>query len=210
MHSDTHGITVVGTATVSVPADRVRLRIAVEHYADAAAEALTRSSESARSLRSVLRSAGVADQRLQTVGVAVDGQWGEQQKIVGYVARQRFSAIAENVAEAGELLEQLGRAVGDALRIESVEVFAADDAEARRLARNEAYDDAVAQASALAERAGRRLGHVRSIRPTGPTGMSEIYGGRISSMAKADSFAPGEVDVAERLEVSWDWADSTA
>ena len=28
--------------------------------------------------------------------------------------------------------------------------------------------------------------------------------------AKVGSFAPGEIEVAEQVQVSWDWADSTA
>lgn len=210
MRQTQSGITVIGSSTVSTAADRVRLRIAVEQFAAGAAEALTRSSENARTLRAGLRGAGIAERSIQTAGLSVDVQWGERQKVVGYVARQRFSAVAENVEQAGELLETLGAQLGDAFRVEGVEVFAHDTSTAAAAARAAAYDDAVEQARALAQRSGRSLGEVRSVTTVMPADRPETYRGQTMAIAKAGSFAPGEIEVAEQVQVSWDWADSTA
>ena len=81
MRQTQSGITVIGSSTVSTAADRVRLRIAVEQFAAGAAEALTRSSENARTLRAGLRGAGIAERSIQTTGLSVDVQWGERQKV---------------------------------------------------------------------------------------------------------------------------------
>lgn len=77
-------------------------------------------------------------------------------------------------------------------------------------ARAAAYDDAVEQARALAQRSGRTLGEVRSVTTVMPADRPEIYRGQTMAMAKAGSFAPGEIEVAEQVQVSWGWADSTA
>lgn len=209
MRATASGISVVGTSATATAADRVRLRIAVEHSAPEAARALSGSSVSARALQAVLTAAGVAEAAVQTVGVSLDQQWGDAGKVVGYVARQRFSAVTTDIGNAGSLLEELGRRIGDDFRVEGVEVFAHDTAQAADAARAEAFADAERQARALAAQAGRELGAVRSVTSGSPGGPGPMGEG-MRMMAKADAFAAGEVSVTESVRVTWDWADSTA
>lgn len=209
MRPSSSGITVVGTATTSTTADRVRLRMAVERSAPTAADALTRSGDDARALLATLREIGVCDESVQTVGLSLDQQWGDRGKVTGYVARQRFSAVVADVASAGDTLERLATQIGDGFRVETVEVFADAPTDAADASRAAAFDDALRQARALAQRAGRRLGAVRSISTVGPGG-PPVFGGVARAMAKQDSFAPGEVSVQESVRVSWDWADEPA
>lgn len=207
MQHSNSGVTVIGSATVSTASDRVRLHLAVEQQAESGADALSRSADAARTLRSTLRDAGIDDRLVQTVGMSVDARWGDQQQVVGYFARQRFCAVTDNIEQAGELLERLGRAVGDALRIDNVEVYANDPSPAQLQAQNDAFADAAAQAEQLARQAGRSLGAVRSITTLDASGGPEIYGRAMMAAGKADAFAPGQVSIDARLQVTWDWAD---
>lgn len=211
MRPNSSGITVVGTATTATAtgADRVRLRVAVERSDPGAAAALAASGDDARTLLSTLHSQGVREEWVQTTGLSLDQQWGEQGRVTGYVARQRFSVVVADVRSAGTMLQELASAIGDGFRVETVEVYSETTADAVDAARADAFDDALRQARALAMRAGRELGEVRSISTVAPGG-PPVFAGAARAMAKADSFAPGEVTVQATVRVSWDWADPTA
>lgn len=204
------GIVVIGSGSALCATDRVRLNIAVEDTAASAPDALSRSADGARSVQQTLHDEGVPRQLVRTTGVSVGPRWDNNSRITGYVARQSFSVVVHDVTQAGALLETLGRSVGNSFRVDQVELYAENTADARRAAQEAAFADALAQASALAEQAGRPLGTVGSITTMESNGMHEMYGGAVAVAAKFDSVAAGDVELTVRVQVAWEWADSTA
>ena len=79
MRPSSSGITVVGTATTSTTADRVRLRMAVERSAPTAADALTRSGDDARALAAYRASLAIHPHQQE----AIDGQARLEHKRIG-------------------------------------------------------------------------------------------------------------------------------
>ena len=81
----------------------------------------------------------------------------------GYEARHAYAIGCADLAEAGEMLGELAREVGDGLAIDSVGLEVTEDHGAGGKAREAAFHDARERAAALARMAGAGLGAVQSI-----------------------------------------------
>lgn len=154
---------VIGTASCASAPDRVQIRLAAEHTADGAPQALDGASASSASLVAAVKHAGVADSDIQTMGMSLDRGWDPQQSVPrGYVARHQFTIYAA-MPLSGAVIAAAADAGGDDFRIESVNLVLSDPDPLRRRAQRDAFDDAHNQAAELARVAGRELGAALSV-----------------------------------------------
>lgn len=154
-------IEVTGTATVSVPADRVRATFAVETQAATAAEAAAANAELMERVVRAVRAAGVAGLEVETFGYGLRPDYApasdqRARVITGYTALNNIRVSAGDVDAAGRLLDTAIRA--GANRVSSLSFEASDTEAARREALAGAVRSARLQAQAMADALGRTLG----------------------------------------------------
>jgi len=150
-------VTVTGFGAVTVPRTSALVRVAAVHRAPSLAEALS-GGESAREVL-----VGVARQHAEADDVATQSLdvWpvsDDEGRPTGFEARHALSIRCADAVTAGALVTALAEEVGDRLRIEGVSLDARPTAEATRIARERAFDDARQRAEHLAGLAGLSLG----------------------------------------------------
>ena len=133
------------------------------------------------------RAAGVAPADIRTQTIAVDKlarrRTGGRTRSRGYRATQSIRVVVHDIERTGVIVQ---RAVGaGATRVSGPEFFVSNTSRAYRDALTLAFDDAKADAQALADRAGARLGPVLSIEETTDTEPEP------HALASAPSPAPG-------------------
>ena len=177
-------LNVTGIGTVNIQPDIARVSIGVQTQSNDAGEALAENTSNANAIREVLVGKGVADGDIQTSNFSIyqtvdyydynPEERSENQKT--FVVQNTVSVTIRDLSLLGEVLE----AVVDqgANTIYGI-TFDIDDSEAAYTeARDLAIQDAQAQAEAIADAAGVRLGEISSI---------SIY----------DSGAPATLEAAE-------------
>jgi uncharacterized protein len=151
-------VTVAGVGAVRSTPDRAQLSFGVESRAATAQAALAANGVAMRKLLAALREAGVDE--LQTQTVSVWPNWGEDNRLDGYVATNTVSGVV-GVGRAGAAIDA---AVAAGANQVYGPTLTSDDA--RTLygqALKAAVDDAEARARILAAAAGATLGRVVTI-----------------------------------------------
>jgi uncharacterized protein YggE len=151
-------VTVTGVGAVRSAPDRAQLSFGVETRAATAQAALAANGTAMRRLVSALREAGVDD--LQTQAVSVWPNWGDDNRLEGYVATNTVGGVVA--------VGRAGGAIDAAVAAGANQVYGPTltSDEARKLyaqALDAAVDDAEGRARILAAAAGATLGRVVTI-----------------------------------------------
>lgn len=200
-------VTVIGSGSVRVTPDVVRLDLRVGHDAADVAEALTGATRSLTSVIEAVRAAGVAESDLRTLDVSVNQRWDNNGTAVGFTAQQQLGVVVRRLDATGEILEAGAAAVGNALLVDQVrlDVYARDDAEQR--ARTAAFANARSKAEQYAALAGAELSEVLGVSELGATPVgAQRQKGFAADMAMAASAMPvqgGDLDVTAAVTVTW-------
>ena len=139
---DTSRLTVSGSAQVLVPADRVRLRFAVETQAPTAEEAAAQNARTMNAVLERVRSEVGPEDRVETSGYGLSPRYrpaperDQAPEIVGYQARNAVVVVLADVDAAGPVLDAALEA--GANRVTELSFFASDTEEARIEADREA------------------------------------------------------------------------
>jgi hypothetical protein len=161
--ADTGTIAVSGTARVSLPTDRARVRFAVETEAPTASGAVTANAEAMDAALSALREVIGDAGKLETSGYNLNPVYrqpprdqGGEPRIVGYRALNHVVATLTDVERVGAVLDA---AVGAGVnRVASLSFYAEDTRPARLEALAEASRRAHEEARVLADALGVALG----------------------------------------------------
>lgn len=158
-------ITVRGQSSTLVANDAARLTLGVQATRPTAKVALQAASRQMQRVIGAVKASGVApaDIRTQTISVTrlVTRLKGGRTRFRGYRSSQSIRVVVHDIERTGSIVQ---RAVGaGATRVSGPEFFVFNPALSYREALALAFDDAKAEAQALAERAGGRLGAVLSI-----------------------------------------------
>lgn len=202
------GIVTVGDATVKVKPDIALITVGAVAQAATAAEAQAGVAERTDRILKKAKDLGIADKDTKTSGYQISplyaSRGGDQgPRITGYQASQQILLTFRNVAGAGKALDQLIQ--GDAGNTVNLR-FALDDlkpsqAEARRLA----IEDARSKAEAMAKTAGVRLGKILAVNDQSVS--SQPYGRyefAAPVAAAPDTQVPaGELDVIVHVQVQF-------
>jgi len=202
--SNPRQVTVVGSGEVQGAPDTVTADVAIEVVAPDVTAAMNQTNERQRAVIDALTSDGIDSKDINTTGVSLAPQYGEDQAITGYRASNAIAVRIRQLDAASGALAKIIEVGGNATRINSVSYSIDDDSTLVRDARARAFNDAKDRADQYAQLSGLSLGKVISI--------SEVPGGGppppmpAPSRAMADSvpLAPGEQTVSFSVTAVWE------
>lgn len=193
-------VTVTGTGSVGVVPDVAVLRVAAQHRSDTVAGAV---AGLVSAVEVVARSArGVTEPRhVATTGLQVWPRTDAEGRPDGAEASQQVTVRCPDVESASQLLASLAGEVGDALRVDGLELMVSDGSEALLAAREAAFVDARARAEHLASLASAELGDVVAV-SEGDAARPGFESGARMALA-AMPIETGEQQVSCALRVTW-------
>jgi hypothetical protein len=145
------------------------LLTAVFGFTDTAASsaaALSQSNTQVNQALLALASKGVSASDVQTTGLTLAPQYAYPTtgpKLIGYQVTNTVTATLRDTKTAGDAIDGVVNAAGNAATINALNFSFADPARVEDRARAKAVHQAVAHAGAMAAAAGRRLGPVCSL-----------------------------------------------
>jgi uncharacterized protein YggE len=164
---DTATITAVGHGKVVGTPDVMTISLGVQTGGPTAQAALTDNNTRARTLVNVLKERGVKPADIQTSELSVFPTYDEKGRtITGYGVTNTVTAKLRDIDAAGDLIDAVTFAVGDAVRLNGIAFSIDDTSKLVAAARADAVKQAMAQAEQLADAADVRLGAVRTIDET--------------------------------------------
>ena len=178
VEADTTRLTVSGSAEVTVPADRVRIRFAVETEAATAAEAAASNARTMKTVLEGVRAEVGPEDRVETSGYGLSPRYRPATQrdagpeIVGYQAQNAVVVVLADVDAAGPVLDAALEA--GANRVAELSFFASDTEGARLEALREATANARREAEVIAESLGMRLGAPLTVQASGGNRPSPI------------------------------------
>lgn len=123
----------------------------------------------------------------------------------GRTPRGHAFRIVCQLADAGELVSELGEGLGDTLRVHGVEPVVTDTERLLPRARELAFGDAQARPVHLAELAGRSLGRALQMHEGEPSDLPVAFAA--SRNLESVSFEQGEQQVTATVTVHWALTD---
>jgi uncharacterized protein YggE len=204
---DTSRITVTGTATVDLPADRARILLAVETVGTTAAQASASNAEAMERVLAAVRGPAGSGARIETSGYSLapryrqTGVRQEAPEIVGYRASNQLVVVVDQVDRMGGVLDAALDA--GANRVAGLSFFASDTDAARLEALQQATVRAREEAEAVAEALGMVLLAPENIQTSAsrPLYQPEM---RAMAMQAADTpVEPGSQTVQATVTITW-------
>jgi uncharacterized protein YggE len=111
----------------------------------------------------VLKDNGVAAEDLQTSQLSVNPTYDDKNTVTGYQVTNMVTAKMRDITKAGTMIDAVGNAAGDAVRVQQLSFSIDDDSGLRAAARADAVTRAQAQAQQMADAAGVALGPIHAI-----------------------------------------------
>ena len=156
-------ITAQAIGTVTGTPDVVTVSMGVETRSESAQAALEENNRLAADAIAILKNNGVAAEDLQTSQLSVNPTYDDKSTITGYQVTNMVTAKLRDITKAGTLIDAVGQAAGDAVRVQQLSFSIDDDSGLRATARANAVTRAQTQAQQMAEAAGVSLGPIHAI-----------------------------------------------
>lgn len=192
----THGITVQGTAIISLKPDMASLYLGVDAQASTATQAQSNASKAMAAVIAAVRKEGVADTDLATQGINLNPTYEPMVSgtphVNGYQASQSLSIKVRDLDKVGPVIDA-GVAAG-ATSVGGISFSLADPTAATDQARQMAVADAHKRAQTLATAAGVTLGAPISVTEESATQPPVYYAASGATVDKA-AIAPTPVQV---------------
>jgi uncharacterized protein YggE len=194
-------VMVSGTGRSSVAPDRFSFNVGVQTMANTVDDAVAENNRRVSSVIAVLKKAGATEKEIQTSGFSIwpqqDFKENSMPRVVGY---QVSNSITVRSSKVGDVGRYLGVAVGAGVNTASgINFEVADPAKGRDQGLKNAFEDARAKASLLAESAGRKLGRTLSISEGSAAPPPQPYPIRAMAMeAKVSGEVPVEAGMEEK------------
>lgn len=188
-------IQVSGQASVSVPADLVRINLSVETEAPSAGEATRANALRMEAVVAAMRGMDIADMELETFGYSLRPEYevardGSGTRVIsGYRVQNNLVVILPDVEATGRVLDEAVEA--GANRVASLSFEASDTREARLRVLREAVANAREQAEAIADAMGVELGSALEVQGGANAPIPRSPGG-VMLRASAESTTPVE------------------
>ena len=205
------GVTVQATGTVKVVPDGVSFNFAVSVLAQSSETAMSDASAAAEQVRTALDAAGVAKDDIATQNISVYPEYVSSstgsQTLSGYRAQQVFTVTLRDTAKAGEVVDAVIAAGGNALQVYGVTPTLLDTNSAVAQAREAAIKSAKEKAKDYAGLVDEELGSVVYVTevtsPSSPVPyLSSDSAGAEAAMTKT-VVNLGTQDVSVTVEVRW-------
>ena len=210
--TSTRTITVTGTGTAEAPPDLLTISVGIECRRDRVGAAYADAGTASAAIAGALRRHGVADADIRTSGLNVRPElvWrdGGGQQVTGYVASTVLTVRLRQVTAASGVIADVVDAGGDDVRLNGLELGFSDESAVSSVAREAAWQDAVATAEQFASLASARLGTVVSISEHAD-GPRPVPVARIQRAAatEAISVEAGHTSIGASVTVVWELQD---
>jgi len=199
-----------GQAEEKVNPDRVSVLVNIQTRAATAAAAAADNARRTRAVLDALAALGLSKDQLSTEGYTAYPEMnydrpGNTPKVVGYVVTNSVRAESKRVDQAGQIIDT---ALGaGANMINGLSFYASSIEEARRKAIGGAVASARADAEAMAQAAGGRLGELIELSTQGPTvpprPMFDLAARAKVAMAEPTPINPGQQTVTVFVTARW-------
>ncbi len=157
--SQSTGIWVTGLGQVTAVPDIASLNLGVNSQAATVADAQSAAATAMTAVMQVLKSKGVADKDITTVGFNIYPTYDyKANRITGYQVTNTIIAKIRNIPDAGPIIDGVTAAGGNLIRINSISFSIDDPTPYLKQARALAVADASAKAGQLAQASGVKLG----------------------------------------------------
>src|SRR5579859_558204 len=203
-------IGVTADGSVHATPDTARIWIGVELLGPTLVPVDREADQRMAAVVAALRSAGVSDQHMRTVGISIAPQYttvdGQRQQLTGHLSGSMLEVETSDLAGLPALLDSAIAA--GANRIDQVRFESQVLDQLRSQARDQAWQAARAQAEQLAQRAGTRLDRVTSVDEPMIEDTGTIQPDRGTAYARpvgssTSSVQSGELEVRCRLHIVW-------
>ncbi|HUE06928.1 MAG TPA: SIMPL domain-containing protein [Acidimicrobiales bacterium] len=178
-------LTVQGTGQADGTPDVLTAVFGFSSSAASATASLSQNNAEVNQALAALSSKGVAQTDVQTTGLTLAPQYVYPHGVQtpnGFAATNTITATLRDIKSAGDAIDAVVNATGDAATINSLNFSFANPAQVEDQARSHAVHQAVAHAVAMAAAAGRRLGPVCSLTDnTQPTLFEPYASGGLSA-----------------------------
>lgn len=159
-------ITVIGEASIAATPDMATVSLGVTTEGPTAAEAMAANSKALAAVIERLKSAGIAENDLQTSNLSLNPNWvgyesGQTPTISNYMAMNMLNVRVRNLAQLGSVLDASIADGANTLNGITFELTAPRPVQDE--ARKTAVADAAAKAALYAEAAGVKVGKIVSI-----------------------------------------------
>jgi uncharacterized protein YggE len=205
----TSGISVVGQGIVLAQPDVARITLGVDVFDQSLARAQATASTSMDAVVNKLKADGIVDTDIRTVSYNINPQYDQQAQnqpvLRGYQVQNLVDVKSTSVGGLGALIDDA--ISSGATRVYGIRFEASDMAGLKNQARDQAMQDARAQAEQLARDAGVALGRTITVEvsDTGGTTPVRALGGAQAAPAAMVStpIQPGELSVSTTVHVIW-------
>ena len=205
------GVTVQATGTVKVVPDGVSFNFVVSVLAQSSETAMSDASASAEQVRAALEAAGVAKDDIATQNISVYPEYASSstgtQTLSGYRAQQVFTVTLRDTAKAGEVVDSVIAAGGNALQVYGVTPTLLDTDAAVAQAREAAIKSAKEKAKDYAGLVDEDLGSVVYITeitsPSSPVPLMVGDAGSAELSMTKTVVNLGTQEVSVTVEVRW-------
>lgn len=207
------GITVTGFGAGAAAVDRVTLTLGITLFRPDAGAAFQAAAATATRVLAILADDGVDARSVRTADLTMGpvSEWRDNREVLtGYSAGQRLIVVLPGLAGFERLLTDVAMGGGEGVRIENVTLTASNPQAALDSARQNAFGDALARATQLAELAGRRLGALSWLEERPDIGAGYRQGITASAPVAAAAKMPvgtGDSEVALSVTGCWAFAD---
>ena len=201
-------IHVTGFARASVEPDIAVLRLGVEAMSTTSvSQAHSRTRVAMNAILDALASSSVdlaKDVQTTHLSISPEYEWTDEgRRMVGYIAAHSISVKVRDLDSVGMVIDSAIEAGGNEARFDGLNFVAEENSDVMRELRQNAYQDALAQAEHFAELAGLKVVGATSI-STGFVGVPSLTQLAEAAITQLDTaISPGQVDVSLSLQVTF-------
>lgn len=214
--SDDPVIVVTGRASMSVPADEVRLSISVVSEGGEPSKVIEENSQRVARVLDALQRAGIGDDEVSSGWFSIQPMYSQPKmgernfkpRIVGYRVRNSVIVKTQQLRLAGELVQ--AAVDSGANRVDSVIFGLADERARRSDVLAQAVANAKSDAEAVATAAGARLGAIANIAIDSPAPIIPMRQvsvsmamDRVGGGVSAPPFIPGQIEVRASVTIEY-------
>jgi uncharacterized protein len=189
--------------------DRATISMGVQTHAATAAKASADNAAKQRAVIDAIRAQGIAPEQISTVNYSLNAeqefnpQGDRAPKVIGYVATNTVRVEVRKVDQVGALIDAaIAKGAND---VSSLDFHSSRPDSLRRVAMADAYRQAFADATVLAQAAGGQLGELLELRSGGSGPSPQPYSIQIRG-AKAAASTPvetGELFTSAMIMARW-------
>jgi uncharacterized protein len=198
-------ITVVGSGEVKVTPDQATVQIGVQTEGATSSEAMSANNTQMTALIERLKQLGIAEKDIQTSNFSISPTYNNDGRtITGYQTSNMVSVTIRDIAQTGELLDQVVQA--GANMVWGISFGIGDPQAQQAAARDAAIADARVRAEAMAKAAQGSVGQVLTITESiGSVPQPLMMAGNArAEAADAAPIATGEQTVTAQVQITYE------